>query len=396
LSFVGTVKRVVLRAGYGLLPLLAAAYIAGTLIPGSNLWPWHPGMIDLEVYQRTGALVLQGQDFFHVAEGLPWIYPPFAALLSVPFSLVGLQVAALAWLAICVIALGALLYRFGLNGWRLSLAITCCVLLVEPVRETLGFGQLGILLVAAACLDSLPGKRFFRRRLLPEGWLVGVATAVKLTPAVIAVYKFFAGLGTRAAGRKAGLVAFAAFCAATALGFILFSPSLYYWNALAHGETGVNGSFVYASNQSVMGVWARLSGGDTGGVGLLLCVAVIVLGVIAAIRADHAGYGGLAVCLAGLTSLLGSPVSWSHHYVWVVPLTLVFWQAKALPPWYRWLGLGYCAWVIVAPFMWLPRDNDVELTYAWWQQVIVNGGVAAGVVILVCAFFLPPSVETKS
>ncbi|MDR1237808.1 MAG: hypothetical protein LBK28_06175, partial [Propionibacteriaceae bacterium] len=73
-------------------PLLAAMLVAGTLIYGTNPWPWRPGMIDLQVYQRTGTMVLAGQDFFHVSEGLPWIYPPFAALLSVPFALMPFEV----------------------------------------------------------------------------------------------------------------------------------------------------------------------------------------------------------------------------------------------------------------------------------------------------------------
>jgi alpha-1,2-mannosyltransferase len=334
-------------------------------------------------------MVLAGQDFFHVSEGLPWIYPPFAALLSVPFALMPFEVAAIVWLVICVAALEAVLYRLGFRSWWLSLTATVCLIMVEPVRETIGFGQLGILLVAAACLDSLPGRRFFTRRILPEGWLTGIATAVKLTPAVIACYNFFAGR------RKPGLIAFASFCVATALGFILFSPSLYYWNALIHGDTGVNGSFAYATNQSVMGVWARLTG-NTGSIGLLLSVVVVGLGVAAAIVIHKAGYPALAVCLAGLTSLLGSPVSWSHHYVWIVPLGIVFWQARKLPFWYRWLGFAYTAWVVIAPFKRLPRGNDVEYDYLWWQQGVVNIGVVVGVALLVATFFVKSANKTTN
>ena len=46
------------------------------------------------------------------------------------------------------------------------------------------------------------------------GILTGVATAVKLTPAVIAAYNFFAGK------RRAGIVSFFTFLACTAIGFI--------------------------------------------------------------------------------------------------------------------------------------------------------------------------------
>ncbi len=365
-------------AGLALLPLLAALYVGGTQIPGGGLWPWHPGMIDLEVYRRTGALVLSGGDFFG-AEGLPWIYPPFAALLTVPFAWVSFEVAAVTWLALSVAALAAVLYRLGFTGWRLSLATTLVVLVVEPVRETLGFGQLAIFLVAAAVLDSMPGPRVLQRRLLPEGWLTGVATAVKLTPAVVAAYNFFAGR------RKPGLVAFFSFVAATALGFALLpTASLYYWTKLAMGDTGMNSGIVYATNQSIMGVWTRMLG-YTGRGGLLLSVLVVVVGIAAAVAVHRRGEVPLAICLAGVTSLLASPISWSHHYVWIVPLGIVLWQARDLPGWYRWFGLAYVAWGVVAPFKWLPRGDDVELSYAWWQQLVDNIGVVAGVGLLVGA-----------
>jgi alpha-1,2-mannosyltransferase len=52
-------------------------------------------MIDLDVYRRTGSMLLAGQDFY-VAEGLPWIYPPFAALFTVPLAVVPLGVAQVA------------------------------------------------------------------------------------------------------------------------------------------------------------------------------------------------------------------------------------------------------------------------------------------------------------
>ena len=368
--------------GLAIPPMLAALCVAGTQIPGSVLWPWHPGMIDLDVYRRTGQLLLAGQDFFN-AEGLPWIYPPFAALLTVPFAVLSFEVAAIGWLALCVAALAAILYRLEFTGWRLSLAVTLCVLFVEPVAETLGFGQLGILLAAAAVLDSMPGPRLLRRRIAPEGWLTGLATAVKLTPATVAAYNFFAGR------RKPGLIAFAAFVAATGLGFLLLpAASLHYWGGLLAGETGMNAGIVYATNQSVLGVWTRLLGESSRG-GLVLSAMVVLLGVLAAVVVHRAGEVKLAVCLAGVTSLLASPISWSHHYVWIVPLGVVLWQAGRLPGWYRRLGLSYVAWGVLAPFKWLPRGDNVELSYAPWQQFVVSIGVVAGVVLLASALLLP-------
>lgn len=370
------IRRLTLRALLALVPLLAALYIGGTQIPGSTLWPWRPNMIDLEVYQRAGQRLLSGGDIFDAAGQLPWIYPAFAALLTIPFAVVPFQVAAFAWLALCTAALAAVLYRLGFTGWRLSLLSTAVILFVQPVRDTLGFGQLAIFLVAAAVLDSMPGPRVFRRRILPEGWLVGAATAVKLTPAVVAAYNFFAGR------RKAGLVAFGTFLAATALGFaVLPQASLSYWLRLATGDSGLNSGILYASNQSVLGVWNRLTGEPSRG-GLVLSALVVALGVWAAVLMHRSGQVALALCLAGLTSLLASPISWSHHYVWAVPLGIVLWQAADLPGHVRWPGIGYALWAALAPFMLLPMGGELELGYSIWQQVVVNIGVFAGVGLL--------------
>ena len=369
-------RAVALNALLILVPLLAAYYIGGTQIPGSTLWPWHPNMIDLDVYQRTGQKLLAGGDIFDAGGQLPWIYPAFAALLTVPFAVIPFVLAAFIWLTLCTAALAAICYRLGYTGWRLSLLTTALILLCQPVRDTLGFGQLAIFLVAAAVLDSMPGPRLFRRRILPEGWLVGVVAAIKLTPAVVAAYNFFAGK------RKAGLVAFAAFLAATAIGFVVLpQASLSYWLKLATGDSGLNSGILYASNQSVLGVWNRLTGEPSRG-GLVLSALVVALGIWAAVLMHRRGQVAFALCLAGLTSLLASPISWSHHYVWVVPLGLVLLQARELPGYLRWPGLGYALWGALAPFMLLPMGGELELQYTWWQQVVVNIGVFAGVALL--------------
>lgn len=169
-------RSVLTTVGWFLPPMAAALYIAAVTIPGSTLVPWSPAMIDLDVYRRTGSMLLAGQDFY-VAEGLPWIYPPFAALLTIPLAVVPLVVAQVGWIALTVVLLMAMLYRLGLSGWVLSLVTTVAVVAAEPVRETLGFGQLGVLLVAAAVLDSMPGRRILPRRVTPEGTWIGLATA---------------------------------------------------------------------------------------------------------------------------------------------------------------------------------------------------------------------------
>ncbi|MBK8445853.1 MAG: DUF2029 domain-containing protein [Micropruina sp.] len=371
------------RIGYVLLlalaPLLAALYAGATTIPGGTFEPWAPAMIDLDVYRRTGDLVLRGQDFYNVEAWLPWIYPPFPALLAVPFAVMPLAVAQITWLGLNVACLMAMLYRLGLAGWQLSLAAMGIIWLVEPVRETLGFGQVAIFLVTAAVLDSMPGPVVFKRRLLPEGWLTGVATAVKLTPAVIAAYNFFAGK------RRAGIVSFLTFLACTAVGFLVFwSPSVTYWSRLLSGDSGLNTGIVFKTNQSVLGVWTRMFGEASRG-GLVLAAVVAVIGIVAAVLMHKAGEVPLAVCLAGLTSLLASPISWSHHYVWIVPFGIVLLRNRRLPSYIRVPGLLYAIWTAFAPFKLLPGDNNVELTYPPLHMLVDNIGVYVGVGLLVAS-----------
>lgn len=356
-------------------PLLAATWTAATQIGGS-LDPWQPWMIDLDVYRRTGSMLLAGQDFY-VAEGLPWIYPPFAALFTVPLAVVPLAAAQAFWILLNVALLMAILHRLGLKGWTLSLATTAAIWLAEPVRETIGFGQLGVILVAAAILDSVPGPRLWRRRLLPEGVLVGLAAAVKLTPAVVAASNFFAGR------RRPGLVAFASFVGATGVGLALLpAGSVHYWGGLLSGNSGINSGILFKTNQSVMGLWARLFGELSRG-GLVLSAVVLLVGVAAAVLAERAGQRELAVCLAGLTSLLASPISWSHHYVWIVPLVAVLLTRTDLSTPVRVIGLFYGVWTCFAPFKALPGGDGVELTYSVGNQVVDNLGVVWGVGFLV-------------
>lgn len=358
-------------------PLLAGLWIAAVTIPGGSLFPWRPAMIDLDVYLRTGSLLLQGQDFY-AAEGLPWIYPPFAALFTVLLAVVPAVVAQVAWVALTVGLLMAMLYRLGLSGWVLSLVTAATVVVVEPVRETMGFGQLGVLLVSLAVLDVMPGRRLWRRRVLPEGVLVGLATAVKLTPATVAAYQFFAGR------RKPGLVAFFTFVGATGLAFLLLPQgSLHYWGGLISGDSGINSGIIFKTNQSVMGVWARLFGELSRG-GLVASALVAVAGLACAVLVHRAGRERLAIVLAGYASLLASPISWSHHYVWVVPLIMVLLTERDLARPVRVLGLVYGAWTVLAPFQRLPGGDGVELTYSAFQQLVVNGGVGLGVAFVLC------------
>ncbi len=377
-----------------LLPVLAGLYVATTTFGGSLL-PWRPTMVDLDVYRRAGRLLLDGGDVYNLPGQLPFLYPPFAALLAVPLALLPSVVVQVTWTAAGVLAVLAVLHHFGLTGWVLSLVGTFTVIIVEPVSETLAFGQLGIFLVALVLLDLAPGSRVLRRRYLPEGALTALATAVKLTPGIFLIYLIASGK------RRAATVMAAVGLLVTLVSAVIVpSASITFWGRLAHGDTGLGHSIIYYTNQSVMADVVRIFGLGAGAVrlGLAWSAVVAALGVWSAVEWHRVGAVRLAVSICGVAGLLASPVSWLHHFVWVVPLALCLLPGTlitpephgtpceptpVLPNWFRILGWLFVGWVIVSPFRRLPNGADVELDWTWSQNVLASVTAVLGMAMLV-------------
>lgn len=378
------VKRISLVVLYAIPPLFAALYAGATEIADGSFTPWRPLMLDLNVYIRTAQLVLRGQDFLNVEAWLPWLYTPFAALLAIPFAFLGEVGSQIFWLVANALMLMAIVYRLGFKGWRLSVVSMAGIWLIEPIRITLGFGQVNLFLMALVVYDLMPGARVLgaRRRLLPQGWLTGVATAIKLTPALFAVYLFLAGRV------KAAIVAFVSFLACTAIGFIILpGPSVRYWTRLAGGDSGLNTGLKYYTNQSVIGSYIRFSQENPDSIplgGLVLAALVCLIGLTAAVLWHRLGHVGFAVGLAALTALLASPISWSHHFVWVFPLAIVLIIDRKLPEIVRFVGLVFSVWVMYAPFMQFPEAQD-PLTFTLGQKLIDAGSAILGLVLLFTA-----------
>lgn len=377
-------------------PIFVALYVGATGFGGTFL-PWHSNMVDLEVYRRAGSLLLAGGNFYDLPGQLQFLYPPIAAVLAVPLALLPLTAVQIGWTAAGAVALVAILHRFGLTGWLLSLAGAVVVYIVEPVVQTLAFGQLGIFLVALVVLDLAPGPRVFSRRLLPEGVLTAVAAAIKLTPAIFVVYLL--------AVRK-----FRAFWVAVLTGAVITlisaaivpAASYEFWTRLAHGDTGLGHSIIYYTNQSVMADIVRIFGLGRAPaiVGLALSAVVALAGVWAAMLWHRLGDVRLAVNLCGVAGLLASPVSWLHHFVWVVPLAMSLLERRPisprrLPAWFLVLGWLFVGWIVVAPFTDLPNGADVELQWTWSQHALASVTAVVGLSLLAGAILTArPRVQT--
>ena len=126
--------------------------------------------------------------------------------------------------------------------------------------------------------------------------------------------------------------------------------------------------------------------------GLALSAVVAALGTWAAVLWHRRSDVPLAVMLGGVATLLASPVSWLHHFVWVVPLAVVLVRDllpvgadRRLPVGFGVLGLLFCGWVAVEPFRNLPGGGDLELTWTAGQNLLASVTLLLGVAFLVAA-----------
>jgi alpha-1,2-mannosyltransferase len=103
------------------------------------------------------------------------------------------------------------------------------------------------------------------------------------------------------------------------IGFaVLPVASLDYWGSKFPGpEVGA----YRVQNQSINGVVLRLLHGQAPAQTVWLVAAAVILafGVATAVLASMRGHELLGIVLCGVTALLVSPISWSHHWVWAVP-----------------------------------------------------------------------------
>lgn len=306
-------------------PALAAVYLLSAL--GCSLLAAASGedFVDLRVYRLGGRIALHGGNLYRAQyHGLPFAYPPFAAVVMAPLSLLPWLVAVGLMTAASVVALPVMLYLAlrlpPAPSWlgrrdagRLALAVAAAAIWLEPVRSELGFGQIDLLLAVAILGDLVaPSSARFK------GALIGVAAGIKLTPAIFIVYL----LVTRR--YRAAAVAAAAFAATVAIGFVAAPPgSVFYWDG-TFLKPGRISSVQSGQNESLLGAIARNAHSpDMTGVWLPVAIVVAVSGLALAALAQRRGDEGLGFSLCAITGLLVSPISWTHHWVIAVPALLL-------------------------------------------------------------------------
>jgi alpha-1,2-mannosyltransferase len=342
----------------GRLTRLGPALLIGSVaarLAWSYLIPNGANFVDLHVYLGgAAALDEPGTLYSYVYADqtpdfpLPFTYPPFAALVFYPLSRLPFALVALCWQLGTIAALYGVvrcsqrLLGGAAGAARTAMLWTAVAIWTEPLRSTFDYGQINVFLVLAVLWAA------YSTRWWLSGLLVGLAAGIKLTPAITGLY--FLGV------RRWGTALFAAlvFAGTVALSIIVIGDQARYYFTDLLGDASRIGPIGTSFNQSWRGGLSRILGYD-GGYGPLVLVAIAATAVLAflAWRALDAGVatrrdrlGSLLV--VQLFGLLISPISWTHHWIWLVPLMIWLlngpWRMR---PGARVLGWGWLALTLV-------------------------------------------------
>lgn len=327
--------------------LLAVPLVIG------GLSVFHRDLVDLAVYRYGADRVLSGAPLYAPRAGLPFTYPPFAALLMAPLALLTWSAASALLTSLSVAGLAVAVRRPSL----LVLAVACAF---EPVRQTLSFGQVNLILCALVLADLT-----WRPERPWRGALLGVTIGIKLTPL------FFVGYLVVTRQWEALRNALLAATATVGVAFVVLpGTSWEYWTRVVRDAERIGG-LAYSGNQSVMGVLTRF-GIEQWWLPVASACGVLSLYVAHRLRHDPLA----AACVTALGMLLASPVSWSHHWVWAVPLTAVLWHRSRV-----WMA-AWVALFVAGPHWWPPYTDDQEIGWYSWQLAAGNSYVLAAVALL--------------
>ena len=326
--------------------------------------------LDFRIYMWGGHAVLHDNRLYlALAYGHWFTYSPFAAIVFVPLATLPLAVARVGWDLVSVAALVyscvIILKLAGYRPSRLMVAgLVAAAMALDPVYQTLFLGQINLILLALILTDVW---RVSRGR--DAGIGVGIAAAIKLTPAIFILF-FLLARRTKAAFISAGT-----FIVCGLIGFgVAPRASTLYWEHLSHDTRRVGAPYI--SNQSPYGTAIRIAEGQ-GHVGawwIVIPLAFAVIGLTVAVvlvrRQDWLG----ATVVTGTTGLLVSPISWAHHWVWIVPaLVLLVRSGHRIAA-----GFGYLLFAL-APFWFTPHSGGPnEYGFHWLLTLVANCFLIAG------------------
>ncbi|HEY7595280.1 MAG TPA: glycosyltransferase 87 family protein [Actinophytocola sp.] len=373
---------------HGLLVLLAVG-VAGVFL---LVYPRAFLGVDFDVYRGAAAAVLHGDPLYGFASSLklPFTYPPIAAVVFGPLALLPATVAVAAWTLLSVLAMEAVIWSLlGALGvtdpaarirWT---AIASLVMLpLAPVTFNLWIGQVNLILLLMV-VDLVGATGRFR------GVGVGIAAGIKLTPLIFIPYLLF----TR--GRRPAGTAALTFGATILAGFLLLPrDAARYWFTELWDFTRVteipDDEVARTLNASIRGVLDRLQTPHAGAVWLVLAALVGTAGLAVAIRASRRGHELAGIVACAITGLLVSPVSWIFHWVWCIPL-LLLWAVRAwrdnLPAEkvgvvLLWLAFAMSSCWIVLQTLRVPHPDGMATLFGNYLYVLIGAGALGALAVL--------------
>jgi alpha-1,2-mannosyltransferase len=380
----------------GLITLITAAYLAH--------WGRGDGL-DLHVYRagiaawRSGGNPYAGSFTVH---HLHYTYPPFSLVALAPLTWLPFSITQCILWALSVGALAASVYAVSLvcgrsGGWGLATRsvawASLSVLIVEPVRSALDYGQVDTILLGLVVVDLLVVPRRSR------GVLVGLAAAVKLTPLLFLLLPLLErDWRTFSRALAAGL-------SATGLMWVFWPHvATTYWTKDVFDARRV-GNIAYAGNQSLYGDlhrWPFPADGLTS-LWIGLSAITVVVGLSIAHRCVVERRRVAALLALALVALLISPVSWTHHWVWlalVPPILLLDHDQVPSRPVRRMLWLLFAV-SVAAPYWWFTSGVGSKclgdaLSLTAFVTVLVWGRHQAGTVSPSRSIMLPPMTRRRS
>jgi alpha-1,2-mannosyltransferase len=364
--------------------------------------PFHVGMrklryFDLKVYRGAAELVLHARPLYGhpIMRHLGFTYPPATALALLPLTLASITVDSRVLTAINIVLLVWTLRwtvslwrssnwaagnRFftGLNDWTIAAAAAALALWLEPVTTTLGYGQVDLIITALVVFDlSRPDTA------RTKGAAIGLAAGLKLTPLIFIPYLLLAGRG------RAALWSVGAFIGTIVVSFaVVGGDAFHYWTKVIF-DTRIVGSIADASNQSLQGAAARLTGlTSPGALATAFVVLIAVVAVALAARASRRGDDATGFWLCAVASLLVSPISWTHHWALAVPaLLLLVLSAYDQRSRWRWLAAAVMAAVGYSYLPELLESRRPGAPRGLWDSLGADSYVILGLAAVILAGF---------
>ncbi|MDO4909966.1 MAG: glycosyltransferase 87 family protein [Corynebacterium sp.] len=351
-------------------------------------------VVDVGIFRDAGIAWLHhaplyGPDFISDTMS-PFVYPPIAALLFVPLAWLSSTTTQIIWMLAVYISVWLMLY-FANKRLDARHPILFATMLLPVAAYFMSFrvlqelGQLDAFLYALVMADILG---FIPRKFRGIG--VGIAAALKMTPAVWGLFFLF---------RKdwASVIRSAVtFLATVVIGFIIYpSQSTYFWSKLAFDSTRATSPH-YERDQSIRAMLTRsfFTYDQMDMVKPFLFLFGFGLAAVCAWFFIRKGNEVLAYFTLFLGLMLFQPVANYHHWIGAVVALSIFFVYKGTHSWAARISgvlvsIGLIlAWLTVYIFhidftYWLARP--VALNWLMWNIVDFTA-IIAFIILVPLAF----------